>query len=409
MLTKSGAKLLDFDWRSKPARRDCLLLSTRSRLSKTGSPAMARSSAPSSIWRPSSWKAKRRTSAPTFFALGELIYEMASGKPPFQGKSRASLIAAILTVDPPSMADLQPMTPPALDRLVKKCLQKDPEDRWQSVSDLASELQWLAQSGSQATGVAAPRPQLKALFRRQWLSWSLALALAVAVALLIWRIFTESESTAPVVHLTADLSPQVSLAFGPIVWLLFVLSPDGNTLVFVGSENGTMRLYARRLDQWDAIPIRGTEGAERPFFSPDGQWLTFSAGGIVEKVPITGGPPIDIVEASWGAGSWSSEGRIIYTRAYNEGLWIVSASGSSPKMLTTPIIQKVNWAIGGRRFCPTTRRFSLRSFPHRSIIHVWSCCRSRQASRKQFWKEAYSARALAVIQRGKAISGNGIQ
>jgi len=84
------------------------------------------------------------------------------------------------------------------------------------------------------------------------------------------------------------------------------------------------------------MPIRGTEGAERPFFSPDGQWLAFSAGGIVKKVPIAGGPPIDIVEAGWGAGSWSAEGRIIYTRAYNEGLSIVSAIGGSPKMLTAP-------------------------------------------------------------------------
>jgi len=336
MLTKSGAKLLDFGLAKQagsarlPAALNEITLE-QNRLTSDGQIVGT-----FQYMAPEQLEGKEADQRTDIFALGELIYEMATCKPPFQGKSRAGLIAAILTVDPPSMADLQPMTPPALDRLVKKCLQKDPEDRWQSASDLASELQWLTQSGSQASGVAAPPSPLKALFRRQWLSWSLALALAVAVALLIWRIFTESESTAPVVHLTADLSPQVSLAFGPIVWPLFVLSPDGNTLVFVGSENGTTRLYARRLDQWDAIPIRGTEGAERPFFSPNGQWLAFSAGRIVKKVPITGGPPIDIVEASWGAGSWSPEGRIIYTRAYNEGLWIVSASGGSPKMLTVP-------------------------------------------------------------------------
>ncbi len=335
MLTKSGAKMLDFGLAKQagPAPMAAALneITVENRLTSDGQIVGT-----FQYMAPEQLEGKETDARTDIFAFGELVYEMATGKAPFQGKSRASLIAAILTADPPPITQLQPMSPPALDRLVKKCLAKDPEDRWQSASDLASELQWLAQSGSQAGAVATSSPSLKPLFRKHWLVWSFALVLAVAVALLSWRTFTESGSPAPVIHLTADLSPQVSLAFGPVVWPLFVLSPDGSTLVFVGSENGTTRLYARRLDQWDAVPIRGTEGAERPFFSPDGQWLAFSAGGMVKKVPSAGGPPIDIVAAGWGAGSWNAEDEIVYTRAYNEGLWIVSASGGSPKMLTAP-------------------------------------------------------------------------
>jgi eukaryotic-like serine/threonine-protein kinase len=335
MLTKSGAKLLDFGLAKQagtgPLAAALNEITVENRLTSDGQIVGT-----FQYMAPEQLEGKEADARTDIFAFGELIYEMATGKPPFQGKSRASLIAAILTVDPPSITQLQPMSPPALDRLVKKCLAKDPEDRWQSASDLASELQWLAQSGSQASVVGAPTLPLRPTFQKHWLAGSLALALVIVIAVVIWRMFAESEFKAPVLHLTADLSPQLSLAFGPVVWPLFVLSPDGGTLVFVGEEGGTRRLYLRRLDQWDATPIRGTESAERPFFSPDGQWLAFSAGGRIKKVPVAGGPPIDLVEASWGAGAWNTDDQIIYTRAYNEGLWQVSASGGSPKMLTAP-------------------------------------------------------------------------
>src|SRR5262249_20272859 len=157
------------------------------------------------------------------------------------GKSRASLIAAILTADPPSITQLQPMSPPALDWLVKKCLEKDPDDRWQSASDLASELQWLTQSGSQArTGAVRSSPGTLAHWKN-WLAWPLVLVLGATVAFLSWRTFSAPQSTASVVHLTAHLPPEVSLGLGPLAWPVFLFTPDGKTLVFVGSENGVSR------------------------------------------------------------------------------------------------------------------------------------------------------------------------
>jgi eukaryotic-like serine/threonine-protein kinase len=133
MLTKSGAKLLDFGLAKQagaaPLAAALNEITVENRLTRDGQIVGT-----FQYMAPEQLEGKETDARTDIFAFGELVYEMATGKPPFQGKSRASLIAAILTVDPPSMADLQPMTPPALDRLVKRCLQKDPEDRWQSAS-----------------------------------------------------------------------------------------------------------------------------------------------------------------------------------------------------------------------------------------------------------------------------------
>lgn len=229
---------------------------------------------------------------------------------------------------------MQSLNTPALEHLVKKCLEKDPDDRWQNSGDLASELQWLSQSGSQTSGSVLPGGISLCASWARWLPWALVFVLMVSVLLLSRRRFTLREPSAPVAHLTVNLPANVSL--GSVDWPLFILSPDGRTLVFVGSENEVTRLYMRRIDQWDAAPIRGTEGAERPFFSPDGQWVAFSAGGMLKKVASGGGPAIDVVATYWGAGSWGADDQIVYTRNYNEGLWKVSAAGGSPNMLTSP-------------------------------------------------------------------------
>lgn len=331
MLTKSGAKLMDFGL----AKQTVPLAATipemtmeQSKLTKEGTIVGT-----FQYMAPEQLEGKETDARTDLFALGEVIYEMATGKPAFGGTSRASLIAAILTSDPPSITQLQPLSPRVLERIVKKCLEKDPEDRWQNAGDLASELQWLALSGSEsATTITAPMSVSAAWTR--WLPWALALVLLVAVAILIWLRFALHESSANVAHLTASLPANVSL--GTVEWPLFIFSPDGKALVFVGSENGVTRLYTRRMDQWDAAPIQGTEGAERPFFSPDGQWIAFSAGDTLKKVSSRGGPAIDLAKTTWGGGSWAPDDQIVYTLAYNQGLWKIAATGGSPTMLTSP-------------------------------------------------------------------------
>jgi serine/threonine protein kinase/Tol biopolymer transport system component len=333
MLTKSGAKLMDFGLAKQtgPAPLANALIEMtveQSKLTREGSIVGT-----FQYMAPEQLEGKEADARTDIFALGAVTYEMATGKPAFSGKSRASLIASILTTDPPPITQLQPLTPPALERVVKKCMAKDPDHRWQNAADLGSELNWILESGSQLRMTALPA-RLSLHTWKRWLPWALSLVLVIGVTLLSWVYSTRPESSATAVHLDASLPANIS--FGSPAWPLLMLSPDGKTLVFVGSEDGITRLYARKLDQWDAVPIRGTEGAARPFFSADGQWIAFSVGDMVKKVAVGGGPAVDVVASSWGGGSWGASNEIVYTRAYNEGLWKVSAAGGSPNQITTP-------------------------------------------------------------------------
>src|SRR5882762_7403507 len=155
MLTKTGAKLMDFGLakQSGPAPLATALTEMTMEQAKLTSEGMLVGTF--QYMAPEQLEGKEADARTDIFALGEVIYEMATGKPPFSGKNRASLIAAILTAVPHSIIQLQPMAPPALERVAQKCLAKDPEERWQSASDLSSELTWIAvspQSGSTPTG-----------------------------------------------------------------------------------------------------------------------------------------------------------------------------------------------------------------------------------------------------------------
>ena len=271
------------------------------------------------------------------FSLGAVLYEMVTGKKAFEGKSQLSVASAILEKEPPAISTVKPLTPPALEHVIRKCLAKSSDDRWQSASDLASELRWITESSSQATvTLQTPATFLERLRRRRQLPWALLACFLAATLALAWRQFLVEQTTNPmaVTHVTVTLPANVSL--GSPNWPLFALSQDGTKLVFSGRQNQVTQLYARQLDQWEAVPIRGTEGADRPFLSPDGQWVAFTSGRSLKKVAIGGGPAIDLAETDWGGGSWSSNGQIIYTRSYNGGLWMISASGGTPQELTSP-------------------------------------------------------------------------
>src|SRR6266550_1897779 len=181
MLTKTGAKLMDFGLakQSGPAPLAAALTEMTMEQSKlTGEGTIVGTF---QYMAPEQLEGKEADARTDIFALGEVIYEMATGKPPFSGKNRASLIAAILTAVPHSITRLQPMAPPALERVAQKCLAKDPEERWQSASDLSSELTWIAvspQSGSTPTVAAETRKVVHFL----WLGAALALAIGTGIA-----------------------------------------------------------------------------------------------------------------------------------------------------------------------------------------------------------------------------------
>ena len=270
------------------------------------------------------------------FAFGAVVYEMATGKKAFEGKSAASVIGKIMQYDPPPMSSLQPMTPPTLDRVVKKCMAKVPEKRWQAASDLYDELKWIAEGGSE-TGMPAVAVTVAASpgWRR-----ALPLVLTAVVAVIlggiaVWILMRSGvlppqpvSRFALTLPLTELLGARTSGMFEPVV----ALSPDGTRLVYVANQ----QLYLRLMDSLEARPIPGTEGAAAPFFSPDGQWVGFFADGKLKKVSISGGAALTLCDAPNSRGaSWGPDDTIVFAPTPNSGLFQVSAAGGTPQVLTT--------------------------------------------------------------------------
>ena len=274
------------------------------------------------------------------FAFGALVYEMATGKRAFDGQTQASVISKILQVDPPPMSELQPMTPPMLDRVVKTCLAKDPEDRWQAARDLSRELKWITESGGEAGGPTAAA----AIPARTGLRQAIPLLVALAVGAVITGIavWTFRPTPPPQLVSRAVIPLPDEYRLPRINGATLSLSPDGTQLAYVafsgGSSPGQQRqqLYVRAMDSLEARPIADTQGAGEPFFSPDGQWIGFWSSGSFKKVSVSGGATLKLSDAPNARGAtWGPNDTIIFTPTPGEGLWQVSAAGGEPEKLTT--------------------------------------------------------------------------
>ena len=272
MLAKAGAKLMDFGLAKQTAPPVPAPAPTDPTVQHSNLTEEGKIVGTFQYMAPEQVEGKGADARTDIFALGEVIYEMATGKPAFTGKSRASLIASILVSEPPPISQVQPLTPPALERIVKKCLAKDPDERWQSASDLASELEWIAEGGSSAMA-HAPAIVLRRRRRKIW--GTVAAIGAVAALAAVLSFFYAPHATSPI---RAYIPPPEGTSFlflgdgaGPLV-----LSPDGKNLAFLAAtSSGAPMLYVRPLDTLQARALAGTEHAWAPFWSPDGRMLGF--------------------------------------------------------------------------------------------------------------------------------------
>src|ERR1700726_2577620 len=284
MLTKSGTKLLDFGL-AKLKQEVAPANVQLSQLPTANEPLTAQGTIVGTLQyiSPEQLEGKEVDARTDIFAFGEVVYEMATGKRTFEGKSQASLIAKILETDPPPISSLQPMTPPALDRVVKRCLAKEPEKRWQTASDLCEELKWIAEESTTRAAFAAVPATSR---RKNWLKtalWSAAaLGTSFLVGFTVWSL--KPAAPKPVTRFAMYLPQRLSLLDSAIA-----ISPDGTRMVYAaGTSNLSTQLYIRQMDGLEARPIPGTAGGGNPFFSPDGQWIGFATFGELMKVSLSG-------------------------------------------------------------------------------------------------------------------------
>jgi Tol biopolymer transport system component len=227
------------------------------------------------------------------------------------------------------------MTPPVLDHAIKKCLAKLPEERWQSASDLASELKWIADAGSQAGVPALAVSHRKLGERLSHAVAALGIVLAIVAAAGWWRSSQFSQPRS-LMRLSAELPP------GAIInrfrGAQLALSPDGTHIVVGETEAvGKWHLAMRSMDQSEFQPLSGTDRAIQPFFSPDGQWIAYFADGKLKKIPVKGGAPVTLCDApgSHRGASWGDDGNIVGTFSQGaSGLWRVPSSGGAPAQVT---------------------------------------------------------------------------
>ncbi len=347
MLTKSGTKLLDFGLaklahEAAPVTPDSQLPTMKSAVTAEGTIlGTLQYMAPEQI------EAEEVDARTDIFAFGVVVYEMATGKKAFEGKSSASVMAKIMETEPPSISSLQPMTPQALDRVVKTCMAKEPDERWQTAGDLCRELKWIAEQGQ---GTQAAMPASGGIVKRsvrERLGWLVAAVAILLSAVLITAVFYFRRPTAELkaVHFTVASPEKQNLPLNGLGPNFFSVSPDGSKVAFVAVDaTGHSQLWLRDFDSPTAQPLPGTEDAWGPFWSPDGRFVAFSAGSL-KKVPATGGPTETITAspADYG-GTWNRDGVILFSTGPGGPILRVPSAGGSPTPVTsTDASQQALW------------------------------------------------------------------
>jgi serine/threonine protein kinase len=371
MLTPAGAKVLDFGL-AKTAAPLVPGSSSSGKASPAGAtPAMTAGATASptmstplttagsvvgtyQYMSPEQLEGREADARSDIFSFGAVLYEMATAKRAFAGKSRYSVASAILEKDPDPISSVAPTAPRALERVVSRCLAKDPENRWQTARDVTIELEMISEGNVEVVApVSSPVAEgVKTPPLRRWLPWGVA-AVSLLVALSLGAVHFLRPSPAPQPIRSLISAPdKVAYAFdgtegGP------VLSPDGTRLAFPGTDaTGKEALWVRPLDSLSAQRLEGTEGATFPFWAPDSRHLGFFQGGKMEKIDVTGGPAVTLCDAINGrGGAWSQNDVIVFAPdAIGKQLMRVPAAGGTPAPIPT---HQGSWPV----FLPDGRHF----------------------------------------------------
>jgi Tol biopolymer transport system component/tRNA A-37 threonylcarbamoyl transferase component Bud32 len=334
MLTPTGAKLLDFGL-ARPALTDSSGATDLGASPTMTSPLTAQGTILGTFqyMAPEQLDGKDADARSDIFAFGAVLYEMLTGRRAFEAESQASLIASIIKEDPRPVSTLMPMAPRSLDRLVRRCMDKQPDERWQSIRDVGHELRWTIQNPEQPTAADAAAERTT---RVAWLPWAVATAAVILTALFAIRGLGPEPEPASATRVM--IAVPGATRFGDEGTAPPIISPDGKIVVFgVMDDNGNDRLWQRSLDNFNARPIEGTDNAQYPFWSPDSRHVGFFADDKLNRVEVATGRVQTVTESSFArGGSWSADGMILFVPTSNSGVRVVEASGGTARQLTQP-------------------------------------------------------------------------
>jgi serine/threonine protein kinase len=358
MLTRRAVKLLDFGLAARtsvarPPALDATIAATMApTLAATRPQTTATPAATSGLVGTIQYMAPERLDGgegdqrADIFAFGCVVYEMLAGRKAFEGANILTAVAAIKNTEPPPVAALQ--THPLLDRTIRRCLAKDPEERWQSMRDVTSELRWIADRPLSSSVDSSRAPRSSG-------AWRIAtgVALVVAIAAIGAAVRALRGREAP-----ADRQPiRFEVATTPTDDPSVSLSADGRNLTFVANQNRVPMLWVRSLDSLENRPLAGTEGASFPFWSPDGSAIGFFAGNKLKRIDVAGGAPIVLADApNARGGDWNADGVILFSPGVSAPIMRVSARGGAVEQVTQP-----NSIVGPAhrvpQFLPDGKRF----------------------------------------------------
>jgi len=322
MLTATGAKLLDFGLAKPAAPLTSLATMT---VTQAAPPVTQDGTIVGTVqyMSPEQVEGKELDGRSDIFSLGSVLYEMLTGKKAFAGKSQLSVASAILEKELAAISSIKPMTPPALEHAIRRCVAKDPEERWQTARDLRFALE----------SAVGSKPSVPARTGSRW-PWIVAAAAVIVAVAALWSSRPQRQLEERPLRFKIDPPPGANFLLG--VGGGNAISPDGRTVAFVAASSGSPKLWVQTLDSIVARELPGTEDAQFPFWSPDSKSVGFFANGKLQRLDLTGGPPVTLTPATSGRGAaWSSEGIIIFAPNASSGLWKVSATGGPSTPLTT--------------------------------------------------------------------------
>jgi eukaryotic-like serine/threonine-protein kinase len=364
MITKSGVKLLDFGL-AKFYNANRETVPTGVSLLPTGEDLTAAGTILGTLqyMAPEQLEGKDADARTDLFALGAILYEMATGKKAFTGSSQASIIAAILSSEVSPVSASEPMSPPQFDHVVRRCLAKNPEDRWQTASDVMHELEWTSSSSKslQPTAIPAKRGM-------KWIPLLIISLVLLASAIFIGRAYFQRLS----------LGDRQPYAFSVVIpeearvdldYAQLALSPDGRRLVFVARDAaGKFRLWLRDLNSLELRALEGTQGATYPFWSPDSQWIAFFADMKLKKLKITESQPqiLCSVGPDSGGGTWNNKGVILFCPFFEGPLYKISENGGSLEKVTNLNTSRGEANHAWPQFLPDQHHFLFHSLGNQS-------------------------------------------